>query len=167
MRSVNRHSFFWTMAFATPPNPVRHHGCLNAMPPPEKSDLTALLTLHQMGVITTEELRERALAYRPPTQPPEHVSKFFLWNESVKTKRTHHHPFLITTKTKGLTKSKNEHDPISHQLNAARFAILLEIQLDNGFLPNAKIQPVFCGNQVRVARKFYANSCSIVRLWTR
>ena len=66
------------MAFATPPNPVRHHGCLNAMPPPEKSDLTALLTLHQMGVITTEELRERALAYRPPTQPPEHVSKFFL-----------------------------------------------------------------------------------------
>ena len=58
-------------SFATPPNPVRRGILTPSLSPPEQnsSDLTTLLKLHEMGIITKEDLRQRVLAYSPPAAP--------------------------------------------------------------------------------------------------
>ena len=47
--------------FLTPPNPVRH-----GSKPPPPDNLGALIKLYQMGILTEEETRQKALAWRTP-----------------------------------------------------------------------------------------------------
>ena len=55
------------MAFYTPPNPVRREGAAHTKP--QRTYLDSLLDLHNKGIISKEELREKVLAWTPSPSP--------------------------------------------------------------------------------------------------